>query len=67
MCILLIYLWITSLIKAELSTKILYFVYQSVDKTIYTWINCGFSTIESVDNVIISTDSTHLVKYNEGA
>lgn len=56
MCILLIYLWITSSIKAELSTEILYFVYQSVDKTIYKWINCGFSTVKPVDNVKISTD-----------
>lgn len=55
MCILLIYMWIISLSIVELSTETLYFVYESVDKTIYTWIICGFSLFESVDNVKIST------------
>lgn len=63
MCILLIYMWITSLSIVELSTETLYFVYESVDKTIYAWIICGFSIINSVDNVKISTSLTHQALY----
>ncbi len=55
MCILLICMWITSLFIVELSTETLYFVYESVDKTIYTWIICGFYIVKSVDNIKIST------------
>lgn len=62
MCILLIYMWITSLLIVELSTETLYFVYESVDKTIYTWIICGFSIVKSVDNVKISTDFVYAAK-----
>ena len=55
-------MWITSLLIVELSTETLYFVYESVDKTIYTWIICGFSIVKSVDNVKISTDFVYAAK-----
>ncbi len=51
MCILLIYMWITGSFLVELSTETLYFVYESVDKTIYKWIICGFYIVITVDNV----------------
>lgn len=35
----------------KLSTKILYFGYKVVDKTIYTWIICEFTIVGTVDNV----------------
>ncbi len=55
-------MWITSLLTVKLSTETLYFVYESVDKTIYTWIICGFYTVKTVDNVKISTDLIYLAK-----